>query len=193
MANRICSWNDCTSPVMARGLCSLHYCRQKSGYPMDAPRFEADWALRFDQYVDRTDGCWWWTGNRLTTPGSEYGAMSVEGKSWRAHRLSYLLHYGDLPAGALICHHCDNPPCVNPAHLYAGDYPSNAADRERRKRRKIPRGEASATSKLTNEQVYEIRRLCATRELTQKQVAKQFDISVQMVACIHNRRNWTHI
>lgn len=151
-----------------------------------------DWIDKFDALVKRGDGCWEWQGTRLATE-LDYGTMTIDGRPWRAHRVSYFLHYGDLPAGALICHHCDNPPCVNPDHIYAGSYPSNAADREGRKRREIPRGEASATSKLTDEQVLEIRRLCATRELTQKQIAAKFGLSHAMISFIHTRKNWTHI
>ena len=160
---------------------------------MDPPSRLRDWIDKFDERANRGDGCWEWSGTRLQTEGQDYGLLYVDGKPWRAHRLSYLLHNGDLPDGALICHHCDNPPCVNPAHLYAGTYASNALDREQRLRRRIPRGESSATSVLTAEQVVEIRQLCSSRALMQREIATAFGISRAMVSMIHNRHSWTHI
>ncbi len=75
--------------------------------------------------------CWGWAGycNR-----DGYAKMRVGTTMVSAHRVSYELHYGLIPADACVLHACDNPPCCNPAHLYLGTQADNAADRERRGR-----------------------------------------------------------
>lgn len=70
-------------------------------------------------------GCWLWRGWRNHLG---YGEMTVQGKGWRAHRLSFTLFKGKIPPGIDICHTCDNPPCVNPDHLWLGDQKANSRD-----------------------------------------------------------------
>lgn len=79
---------------------------------------------RFRYTIDHATGCWVWDG--ATRNG--YGTLNVCGRPHYSHRLSYLLHNGPLTDGALVCHHCDNPPCVNPDHIYAGDAMTNGRD-----------------------------------------------------------------
>lgn len=86
---------------------------------------------RFWSRVDKSGECWLWTGGRKD---SGYGVTYVLGRYMPAHRVSYLIENGDIPAGAYICHHCDNRPCVRPEHLYAGDAFTNATDTRMRRR-----------------------------------------------------------
>jgi hypothetical protein len=81
---------------------------------------------RFWKYVNKTDGCWLWTG---AIGGSGYGLLGVENRNVPAHRLSWQIHNGPIPDGLLVCHTCDNPPCVNPAHLWLGTNLDNARDK----------------------------------------------------------------
>ena len=92
--------------------------------------------LRFWEKVDKTGDrgkytwngspCWLWTASR-SKPG--YGKWSVSRKKWSfAHRKSWELTRGEIPQGILVLHHCDNPPCVNPDHLFLGDKRDNALD-----------------------------------------------------------------
>lgn len=90
---------------------------------------------RFWSKVNKTDGCWVWTG--ATARG--YGIILHDGHMWRAPRLSYLWAYGDLPDGLLVCHACDNPACVRPDHLFLGTQQDNVDDKMAKGRWRVPK------------------------------------------------------
>lgn len=100
-------------------------------------------------------GCWLWMGHC----SGRYGRMRVGGnKAEGAHRLSWRLHRGEIPAGMLVCHKCDTPLCVNPDHLFIGTDADNARDRDSKGRQvagragaKNPHRQPFALSR-TNEQ-----------------------------------------
>lgn len=82
---------------------------------------------------DPKTGCWVWNGHTST---SGYGTVNPRRHEGHrvAHRWSYATFVGPIPEGLFICHHCDNPPCVRPSHLYAGTALDNARDAQRRSR-----------------------------------------------------------
>jgi hypothetical protein len=92
-----------------------------------------DVTLRFWRYVSKGRKCWTWIG---VLNENCYGRITVRhGSTILAHRLSWIIHHGPIPHGMWVCHTCDNPPCVNPAHLFLGDARSNHDDMVRKGRR----------------------------------------------------------
>lgn len=87
--------------------------------------------------VDRSEGCWHWQGKR---DSNGYGLIQLHRGARRqlAHRISWQLHFGAIPNGLLVCHHCDNPPCVNPQHLFVGTQSDNLWDASRKGRLSVP-------------------------------------------------------
>jgi hypothetical protein len=83
-------------------------------------------ACQLESKVERFEtSCWGWKG-ALTSNG--YGSIGTVKRRIYAHRASYELHVGPIPVGMFVCHHCDNPPCTRPDHLFLGTCADNAAD-----------------------------------------------------------------
>lgn len=131
-------------------------------------------------------GCWLWTAG--TDPAGYGRILSPQRRVFAAHRLSWELHRGPIPAGMCVCHKCDTPGCVNPDHLFLGTHAENAADMIAKGRHlgRKRRGEATASAKLTVAQVLAIR----AHPGSQKQIAREFGISPTSVCYIQARRNW---
>lgn len=133
--------------------------------------------------IDETTGCWLWQG----ATSSGYGVLG-RGKSGegtiRASRVSYLKHNGPLKDEDIICYKCHNPLCVNPEHIYAGTRSDNQMDRV--KDRTSNRGERHGNSKLTEEQVKEIRTYPKGYIIT----ARKFGVSPELIRRIRKRDLW---
>jgi len=108
---------------------------------------------KFWSRVSKTPGgCWEYTGG---CDGDGYGVIVINGKQCRTHRLSMILAGHDIPAGYFVCHHCDNPPCCNPEHLFIGTLQDNNRDMHNKGRH--AQGEKVHLAKLTNDQARAIR------------------------------------
>lgn len=189
-ATRTCSIDECSRPMWARGWCGTHYRRwATTGHPL-TPSCRDDWFSKFLRFLPSDvapNECWLWRG----PVGSKgYGNLQIREDVWSAHRLSYAMHHGDLPADRFICHHCDNPPCVNPAHLYAGTPQDNINDKVARGRLADPLpGELNPNAKLTAAQVAAIRERIALGS-TQRAVGREFGIAQSHVGRIVRREAW---
>jgi len=141
----VCSMPNCGLPGHARELCERHYKRwQTHGDPhvvitdfrhgvKPRPSTELFWEK---VTIAGPNNCWEWTGP-IKAGGYGNHQWVENGVKCRAgaHRFSLMLHLGDaFVPGLLVCHHCDNPPCVNPAHLYLGTHTDNARDMVQRGR-----------------------------------------------------------
>lgn len=111
-----------------------------------------------------------------------------------AHRVSWILHFGAIPAGLLVCHKCDNPACVNPGHLFLGTIADNNADMTKKGRaRRVHTGSNNPRARFTPDQIREIRGLYEIGHANQYELAKQFCTSQGHINNIINRRIWKHI
>lgn len=135
--------------------------------------------------VNKTDGCWEWIGD-IAKVG--YGRMYFFGKRRYAHRVSYEIYKGKIPSGMLVCHHCDNPKCVNPDHLFLGTKRDNALDASSKGR--LQHGENHTKALLSERDVIQIRRIYANQKKTQLEIAKLFGVSGPCVWAIVNGVNW---
>ena len=89
-----------------------------------------------NQRLDKTANCWLWQGP-VDKDGYGQCQSSKYGKQYRisrSHQLAYTVWVGKIPAGKIVCHHCDTPACCNSAHLYAGTWKTNVEDRVSRNR-----------------------------------------------------------
>jgi hypothetical protein len=135
----------------------------------------------FMERVSKTDSCWLWTGY-CNKDG--YGELSVKDKGTLAHRLSYSLFNKVDPGDNLVCHTCDNPPCVNPGHLFLGDELINARDMVSKGRQR--HSEDHGNAKFSNAEASEIKRRVSAGEASRGAVAREYGVHkttiCQMVA-----------
>lgn len=145
-------------------------------------------AERFWDKVDRSGECWTWTATRGLN-GYGYLVVGPGHRSGLAHRLAYEFAHGSIPAGMLVRHTCDNPPCVRPEHLRLGTPAENVGDRLARGRQH--RGERTGGARLTAEQVRAIRTLAATT--SQRAIARMLGVNRATVADVLHGVTWTHV
>lgn len=174
---------------------------------------------RFFAKVDKTSsprGCWEWTAGKNKNGYGKFYALKHD----TAHRVSYIMHVGEIPVGMLVCHHCDNPACVNPNHLFLGTPADNSADMVAKGRsakgdkssvrlnmasrprgdahhlRRMPelvkKGTAHPRHKLTEAQVLEIRALYKAGVGTGK-LESLYGMSGGAIYAIVHRRTWKHL
>lgn len=155
---------------------------------MNLQRISEKFWSKVDVTVDSK--CWVWKNSKDKWG---YGKFGVDRKIVRAPRVAFFLRNGRWPNHA--CHRCDNPSCVNPAHIYDGNPKTNAEDREKRFSHKRPSvcGEKSGRSILTENQVLRIRREYKETGIGMIALSKKYGCSLTNIQHITARKSWTHI
>lgn len=146
-------------------------------------------AKRFWSKVEITDGCWNWIGAKIP---KGYGMLGVNNKMIYVHRWLYANYIKKIPVGLCVCHHCDNPSCVRPSHLFLGTQAENVADMIAKGRQRQVKGEEHGGAVLTEANILEIRKRYKSG-CTQTALAKEFKVTQTNVQHITSRKSWKHI
>lgn len=159
--------------------------------------------------VNEATGCWEWQKGKGHWG---YGSTYYKGRGMHTHRLSYIIFKGEIEDDLFVLHHCDNPPCVNPDHLYTGTPKDNSRDMmdrgrhprtggkgDRHGRRTKPEawkdfnlGSRNPKAKIREEQVKEII-LLKQSGMSTKDLSQMFDLDKSQINRICNRTNWGHV
>jgi hypothetical protein len=188
-------------------------CRKKFLHFKSRKRRFCSWACRLQHFgsiqdrfwknIQKTPTCWNWIGD-IRTNG--YGRLNVHGRSISVHRFSWKLHFGEIPAGLFVCHHCDRKICVRPDHLFLGTPSDNIRDAKRKGRmasgdrngmklhpERTARGINHGQAKLTEDEVRQIRFLYTPRIISQPFLAKLFNVNQGAIWAILKRKSWKHL
>ncbi len=142
---------------------------------------------RFRTHIKKTKGCWEW---QLRKDKDGYGIFTIKSKSKKAHRISYEINKKEIPSGMHVLHKCDNPSCVNPAHLFLGTHQDNMVDMAVKGRRS---GEKNPRSKLSENSVYFIRKLHKKGGITQTAIAKTYGVTQATVSSVVRGKSWGYL
>ncbi len=176
--------------VLRRG--SFTGVEPKTGYNTQVERIQSEserlWGMI--DVKDDNDACWPWLGSRMIKHGVKtYGQFDLHNSLGLigAHRAVFADYHGYLPE--VVRHSCDNPPCCNPGHLIGGSEEDNRRDMMARGRQ--VRGSMSASSKLTEDQVIQLRKDLGSMNVSA--IARKYGISRKMVRLIREGVNWKHV
>lgn len=160
--------------------------------PKPIPKLTDKNKERFWSKVEVTgpDDCWLWSASRVT--GKEYGEIRIKGSLYKASRISYFIEFGFISDDLLCLHSCDNPPCVNPRHIFQGTDQDNMDDMYEKRRSYHPYGNLCGKSKLKEKQVLTIILRCKNRE-NQEKIAQDYGVSRSLISHISTGKNWKHL
>ena len=147
-------------------------------------------AQRFWEKVDvkGKDDCWMWNAY---VDSDGYGQFRYYDRQQKAHRSAWILTHGEIPEGMFVCHHCDTPSCVNPAHLFIGTHQDNVDDQYNKGRGNF--GERHGRSKLTEQEVLLIRDLYDNGCYTQEELSDMYHISRGQIGAIVRKESWAYL
>lgn len=189
---KLCTVAGCTQAHKARGLCSMHYQRLNkrgdvgSGASERTRIKDAEEALRFKGWTVAASGCWEWKG----TLSEGRGVVTIGGRRDYAYRVAFEVWSGPIPEGLFVCHDCDNPRCINPAHLFAGTHDDNVADMVSKDR--SIHGTRNHYAVLEPDAVTQIRKLLSAG-ITQDAISRQFNVARTTVSAISTGRSWRRV
>jgi hypothetical protein len=139
--------------------------------------------------IEIINECWIWKGSKNI---KGYGNLRDGKKTKLAHRASYEVFKGNIMHELCVLHTCDNRSCVNPDHLWQGTHEDNAKDRQKKDRSADRKGEKHGRSKLDENQVGEILKMLE-KGMTQREIAKKYDVDQSTIYKINVRKNWSHL
>ena len=196
-AEKICTVEGCGGKAKGRSLCGMHYARlltHGDALYGGAGRSRGEWGRTHEEAfsaapkaVNAKTGCIEWGG--ITRHGYGIIQSKVYG-SRMAHRVSYSMHNGDLPDDLHVCHTCDNPPCVNPEHLFLGDDKVNVDDMMSKMRHSY--GVRHPGAKLDDARVVAILE-AFDGGAPRPALAKAYGVSPATVQKITERKSWRHV
>ena len=152
--------------------------------PQNNPLSSVEVERRFWSKVKRGEHCWDWIGRK---DKDGYGFF----RRGKAHRFSWTLHIGDIPEGLCVLHHCDNPACVRPGHLFLGTQEDNMKDMAKKGRaRNVPQFGNKYNAKISFTEAQEIRKRYALGGITQQLLALDYGITQASIARIIGGSAW---
>lgn len=143
---------------------------------------------RFIEKIKIVDECWEW----ISSSDGRYGFFKFENLNYRSHRMSWMLHFGEIPQGMLICHKCDNMICVNPDHLFLGTQKDNVRDCIKKSRMNRPTGEKNNLSRFKESDIHEIRNLYL-EGISSHEIAEKYSTSPSEICDILRCKIWKHL
>jgi len=154
-------------------------------------RIKTFWSYSTKDYASDNE-CWNWLKCK---DQKGYGFFRINKKMVRAHRLSYMIYnkIDEIPEGMLICHKCDNPPCINPKHLFIGTPHDNSQDCLIKNRNKCFYGNENWNSKLNEKEVIEIRDLYYNNIYSMKELGNIYEVTRELIGYIVIGTIWKNI
>ncbi len=193
---KICNTIALKQPSRAHEKCCSRACRDL----YMRKEYHSPLALSYDQSIERlkisfykkitrTETCWLWKGS-INHKG--YGLVGFSRKNISAHRASWIIHNGQIPAEKWILHHCDVRNCVNPLHLFIGDLRANIDDMMKKGRQNSAKGEAQPNAKFKNNDIIEIREMFKIN-IPISEIANKFNVAKSTIKNIKSNKAWRHV
>jgi len=139
--------------------------------------------------ADKKTGCWNWLDHLGKDGRGRFRLAGIKNYAELSSRVSWILHYGEIPMNMCVCHKCDNTSCVNPRHLFLGTQRDNMRDMIRKNRDNRRKGSRHPNAKLKESDVRFIRR----SKLSNTELASKYGVSRPVISCVRRRVTWTHI
>lgn len=192
---KTCSVKECNNKIHAKEICQKHYRRVERNDDLNIKDIRRDSELTKTQRFNLSyticnkSGCWIWKW-RLNKDG--YGMMNWNNKNTFAHRVSYEINNDICPGNLSVCHHCDNPSCVNPSHLFLGTQKDNVQDMMSKSRNRPLQGSNHPNSKI-NEETAQLIFKQLKDGLSPTLIAKKLSVSRDIVYSLKYGVGWKHL